>query len=417
MLEFLKDPEGIRKAIVKQGKISGEELSKKLKQKQEEFYGLINEAAALYSIAKELGVEVEVEKGELQFTPIAKLSPEMQNVNLHARVMRVFAPRKFERNGKGGRVCNISIVDDSGEATLVLWHRDVELVEKGIIEKGDTVDVLGAYVKDSGEVHLPMGGQVVKVKERMKLPEVTNEIKKIKEMEEGMGSVDFVAEVLEVGAINSFERDGKMKQVSSLLVADGSGEARLSLWDGNAELVKRMRSGDRVKVESAYMRKGAFGKELHADWRSRVIINPRNANVPEVEVERLARVPIAELKEGMRAEVEGDMISASARSCDVCSKCNGLAYNGMCSKCGSNETERSLVVDALLKDGSGEISIMFFGRNAKDLLGVKEIPGDVDVRTILELKKEELFGRKIVARGNVRRENSNKLEFIVKRTI
>lgn len=159
MLEFLKDPEGIRKAILKEKKIGEHELSEKVRRRQEEFNGLINEAAALYSIAKELGVELKSKEGELQFTKIGSLKQGMQNVNLHARVMRILAPRKFEKNGKGGKVCSISVADGSGEVILVLWHRDVELVEKGIIEKGDTVDVLGAYVKDPGEVQLTLGGR------------------------------------------------------------------------------------------------------------------------------------------------------------------------------------------------------------------------------------------------------------------
>jgi hypothetical protein len=343
----------------------------------------------------------------------------MQNVNLHARVMGVIAPRKFERNGKAGRVCSISIADESGETTLVLWHKDVELVERGVIEKGDIVDVLGAYVKeDAREVHLPMGGQVLKVKGRGKLPEVEGGLKKIEEMEEGMSGVDFVAEVLEVEALNSFEKGGKLKQVSSLLVADSSGRARLTLWDSNAELVRSVRGGDVIKVENGYVKNGLLGRELHADWRSRVIVNPRNVKLQEVEGERIARMPIAELKEGKLAEVEGSVVSADAHSYEVCNRCKGTAREGVCTKCSSHEITRKFVVNALLRDESGGIGIVLFGKNAQDFLGVRVIPEDVDVKTILELKRKELTGRKIVVRGNARRSRvTDELEFVVNRII
>jgi replication factor A1 len=390
MLEFLKNPEAIRNAIMSSKKISEKELAERVGKRQEKFNGLINEAAALYSIAKELGVDVEAER-ELQFTGIGKLSTGMKDVNIHARVMRVFAPRKFEREGKEGWVCNILIADGSGEATLVLWHRDVELVEKGIIEKGDTVDVLGAYVKDSGEVHLSMGGQVLKVKERTKLPEIASELNKIGEIEEGMGSVSFVAEVLEVGAVNSFERNGRKKLVSSLLVGDESGKVRLTLWEDNAELAGRVNVGDVVKVEEGYVKKGLFGTELHADWRSRVIINPRNALLTRVGVESIERVPIAKLKDGMHAEVEG-------------------VIAGACRRTAGEKPE----VDALLKDDSGEVHCIF--ANAKEFLGVKRIPHDVDADTILELKKGELIGKKIVVRGSARRGSSG-VELAVERVV
>jgi replication factor A1 len=397
MLDFLKNPEKIRRAIIEEARVPEQELSEKVRKRQEEFHGLINEAAALYSIAKELGVEVGWEEGELQFTGMGKLSPGMQNVNLHVRVMKVLAPRRFEKNGKGGRVCNISIADESGDGILVLWHRDVELVEKGIIEKGDTLDVLGAYVKDSGEVHLSMGGQVLKVKQMGKLPEITGGIRKIGEMEEGMGSVDFVAEVLEVGAVNSFERNGRKKQVSSILVGDGSDRARLTLWESNAELVNSVKVGDVIKVEDGYVKKGVLGKELHADWRSRVIVNPRDITL-NVRLENIARVRISELKEGMLAEAECSVVDVRIQS-------------------GSPETAK-IVVNALLKDDTGEVDALFIGRNAKDFLGVKEIPHDVDAATILELKKNELIGRKIVVRGSAREnKNTGKIEFAIERMI
>ncbi|NYZ76290.1 hypothetical protein H0N98_03505 [Candidatus Micrarchaeota archaeon] len=396
MLEFLKNPEDIRKAIMKEKKIGEKELSETVRKRQEEFNGLINESAALYSIAKELGVEVESERDELQFTPVKNLSPGMQDVNLHVRVMKILAPRKFEKNGKGGKVCNISVADESGEGVLVLWNRDVELVEKGVIEKGDIVDVLGANVKDSGEVHLSMGGEVLKVKQRGKLPEVASSFRKIGEMEEGMGSVDFVAEVLEVGAVNSFEKNGRKKQVSTLLISDGSDRARLTLWENNAELAERVKVGDVVKVEDGYVKKGVFGKELHADWRSRVIVNPKNVTMPEIKTEKAERVSISGLKEGMLAEVEVTVANASIISNDP----------------------TKLTVGALLRDESGEVDGLFIGGNAKDFLGVKTIPHDVDAATILELKRDELVGRKIVVRGNARKNRSTgKMEFVIERIV
>ncbi|NYZ78553.1 hypothetical protein H0N99_00220 [Candidatus Micrarchaeota archaeon] len=395
MLEFLKDAEGIRKAIIKEKKISEHELSEKVRKRQEEFNGLINEAAALYSIAKEFGVELSGKEGELQFTKIGKLASGMQNVNLHARVMRILAPKRFEKNGKDGKVCNISIADESGETALVLWHRDVELVEKGVIEKGDTVDVLGAYVKDSGEVHLSLGGQVLKVRQREELPKVS-EVRKIGEIGEGMGSVDFVAEVLEVGAVNSFEKNGRKKQVSSLLVGDGSDRARLTLWESNAELAKKVNVGDVVKVEDGYVRKGVFGRELHADWRSRVIVNPKDAKLPEIKMEKAPRVPISDLKDGMLAEVEGKVVEVSI----------------------SSHEATKIVLNATLKDESGRVECIFIGSKAKDFLGVKEIPDDVDAATILDLKRDGLVGRKIVVRGSSRRNReTGKMELAVERLV
>lgn len=137
-------------------------------------------------------------------------------------------------------------------------------------------------------------------------------------------------------------------------------------------------------------------RSLHADWRSRVIVNPKNAKLPEIKIEKVARVPISDLKDGMVAEVEGNIVGVSI---------------------GSHEDAR-LTVNAVLKDGGGEVDGIFTGNKAKDFLGVKEIPADVDAATVLELKRDELFGRKIVVRGSARKSKSTgKMEVVVERVI
>jgi len=61
---------------------------------------------------------------------------------------------------------------------------------------------------------------------------------------------------------------------------------------------------------------------------------------------------------------------------------------------------------------------VLFGRNAQGFLGLKEMPAVVDAGTVIELKKDEIVGRKVVADGNVRRNKvTNELEFIVKRLV
>ncbi|MEM3556147.1 MAG: DUF2240 family protein [Candidatus Micrarchaeia archaeon] len=413
MLDLLGKPERIKQAIIEKTGISEQELAEKVRSKQEEFHGLINEAAALYSIAKEMGIEIQLERKDLIFTPIKQLTPGMQGINIHARVMKVLAPRKFEKEGRKGRVCNLLIADNTGEATLVLWHRDVELVERGVIEKGDAVDVLGAYVKNTGEVHLSLGGQILKVKEREKLPEAKAQLKKINEFGEGMSGVDFVAEVVEVGAVNSFEKNGRMKQVASLFVADETGRIRVSLWNGNASLVERLKAGDKVKIEDAYIKEGFFGKEAHVDWRGRIVINPK-VELPPLAVERLRRVKINELKEGEAVEIEGEVIEGNARTYKFCNKCKVTARD-VCPKCGSSELERRFAVSIILKDETGGINCVLFGDVAKEFLGIKEIPEDVEPETILELKKGDWKGRRIVVKGKARRSSfTGDIEFIVK---
>jgi len=415
MLEFLKSSKSIKEKIRKERRLSEEKLDHMIQQRQEEFSGLINEAAAAYSIAKEFGIEIESEV-ERSYLKIADLTLGMQDVNLKARVVRVFAPKEFEKEGKRGRVCNLLIRDASGDANLILWNKDVDLIEKGIVEKGDEVEVLDAYVKgdaENKEIQLGIGGQIIKT------GVLEHKITKIGEIKNEMRDIDVVAMVIDVGAINVFERENKHGEVSSILIGDESGKLRLILWDSNAGLVKKVKPGDTLKVENAYSKKVTLGIELHANWRSRVIVNPKNIQPPKVEYKKIPRVEIKKLLENVECEISGKIKRLiDARGYEVCKKCEGLFISGVCKRCGNKEAKIRYVLSAFIEDGTGGVNAAFFDKNALKLLGIKEIAKDIEVKTIFDLKRNEVIGKELVLSGRaLMNKNLNKLEFIVKGVI
>ena len=415
MLGFSADIQLIKEKIMKKSAMSEKELNNMIQQRQEEFSGLINEAAAAYSIAKELGIEIESES-EREYSKVEDLAPEMHGVNLKVKVVRVFAPREFEKDGRKGSVCNLLVSDESGSINLVLWNKDVGLVERGVIEKGDEIEILDACMRgnsESREVHLGIGGQVIKAKG------TGHKITRISEVKDEARDIDVVVRVIEVGAVNIFEKKGRSGKVSSLLVGDKSGEIRLVLWDSNAELAKRVKPGDILKIENTYSKRLPAGIELHANWGSRVIINPTNIHASEVEFKKIQKFKIGKLEEGVECEVSAKIKKfIDVRSYRRCKKCDGIFISGICKRCSARESKTSYVVSALIEDETGGVNATFFDRNALKLLGIKSISEDIELRTIFDLKRNGLVGKELILIGKTfMNKNLNKLEFIVKNII
>lgn len=74
-------------------------------------------------------------------------------------------------------------------------------------------------------------------------------IHKIADLTAQTGSADLALSVLAKNAPREFKRStGESANVSSLLVADETGIASLSLWDDKAELVNQLNEGDTINV-------------------------------------------------------------------------------------------------------------------------------------------------------------------------
>ena len=145
--QILDSPDAIIKKIREKG-FSEEEIREKVSKKQEEYGGLLTEAGAAFSIAKELGIDFDFEpRSEVK---IGELTDNLSNINLSATVERAFPLREFEKNGRKGTVANFTISDATGRVNLVVWNKDPELIKS--IKPGFKIRVLNAYSRKRNDV-------------------------------------------------------------------------------------------------------------------------------------------------------------------------------------------------------------------------------------------------------------------------
>jgi hypothetical protein len=180
----------LQKIIEKTG-VSEEEVQKKILEKQRELSNLVSKEGAAYIIAKELGLDVFTKtKRRLE---IRNVVPKIRDLKLTARVIRIFEPRSFSKEGKKGKVASIILGDESGNIRLSLWDNQTNIIES--LKPGMAVETFGAYTRDNGlgGVELRLGNKGgVRILEQCELPALEKlhkpseiERKNITELKEG----------------------------------------------------------------------------------------------------------------------------------------------------------------------------------------------------------------------------------------
>lgn len=135
--------------ISKASKVEPSEIERRVEAKKAKLSGLISKEGAAQIVAAEMGINLDMEK-----LKISEIVHGMKRANVVGKIVEVFSIRAYNKNGREGKVANLKIADDSGNARVVLWDTNhIGLVEQGKVKKGDVVELVNANVRN-GELHL-----------------------------------------------------------------------------------------------------------------------------------------------------------------------------------------------------------------------------------------------------------------------
>lgn len=264
--------------------IKEEEILDRIEQKRKELGGLITLEGAAHIVANELGINLFEKLSNVIELKIENIIPGMKNVDVIGRVLRIFPSKSFKRtDGKEDKMCSMIIGDETGNIRVVVWGRNVNLIESGEIVEGDILKIRGGYTKENingePEIHINNRTRIIVNPadiDKEKFPTPLENKKKIEELEDGMVNVDVVCRVVRIYELREFEReDGSKGKVLNLLVADETGKARVVLWDEDVNIAERIREGDTIKVKKGYV-KFRFGEpEINVGRYGKIILNPK----------------------------------------------------------------------------------------------------------------------------------------------
>jgi len=95
----------------------------------------------------------------VQLMKINSLKSDLQNVDLIARVNRIYETRTFQKEGKEGSLISFELIDDTGKIRTTAWNELVQEIQK--LKENDLVKIEGAYTKEGlqEKVELQLGWQ------------------------------------------------------------------------------------------------------------------------------------------------------------------------------------------------------------------------------------------------------------------
>lgn len=426
------DKDSVIRKIAKDSGIEAAEIEERVGKKKAKFAGLLTDSGAAFMVAKELGVGLEVEGGLQESLRISQLEEGMQNIDLVVRVMHAFTPKKFEKNGRRGVLCNLLVADSTGETRLTLWHKDVQKFIDAGIERGAVLALRGCRVTAySGKKQLDLGfGGSFSIGGggAAELPEPDARLLKLNELGAGMNNIDAYARVARVYGQKAFQKGEKEGVVMNFEIADETAALRAAAWNELAEVAATLAQGELIKIEGAYVKEGLRGAEVNLGWQARVVKNPNHKmkELGELAGTAIERKMIGELVADRNAEISAKVVEVLPgnlhyRVCPNCGrKAESVSGGWVCSGCGEvEEPGINPVIGFEVSDSSARIRAVAFGREAEFLMGIskdglkkrleKESP-----EAIIDELNPKLAGTEFLLQGRARKNTfSGELEFIL----
>ncbi len=187
--------------VVQGGKLTATELEERIKVKINELSGLVSEEGATHIIANELGIElITISQTKLK---IKEIYGGMKNVSTVGKVVQKSEVREFAKGESKGRVCSLTVGDETGTIRVVFWNEQVDLLKT--VAQDDILLVSDAYVRENNnavEVHLGSQGsitinppgEVIEVVRRGR----SYERRKIEQLVQGEDNAEIVGTIVQV---------------------------------------------------------------------------------------------------------------------------------------------------------------------------------------------------------------------------
>jgi len=248
---------------------------------------------------------------------------------------------------------------------------------------------------------------------------------KLKDIKPDMKNIETKVRIIGITETREFKRkDGKQGRVASLIVTDGTGEARIPLWDKQIDLIdeKTVEKNDVIEIKNAYAKENIFGGiELRLQKYSRIEkvkddSIPYKTTRPEFERKKLKG-----LGEGSY-EIKGNIVNVFNvnplfKTCPKCSSKLEQDDKGYkCKEHGYIEPTNNLIISTIIDDGTSTIRAVFFRDAAEKLSNLSpNTLANMKQDESIDLIRENVLGNDVIITGIVRKNKFfDSLEFIVR---
>ena len=181
------------------------------------------------------------------------------------------------------------------------------IIEKIIDKTGKSMNDVEALINEKKEKFSGLltdsGAAFMVAKElnvKVESTSTPTEVTKISKLEDGMQNMDVLVKVLQVFSAREFEKSGKKGTLCNLVIADETGEIRLTLWNKEADRVQneQIQKGNVLMLRNCYVSSYNDRKQLSLGYSGEMTINPENQEV-EVSITENKLTKLEELKPEM----------------------------------------------------------------------------------------------------------------------
>lgn len=226
----------------------GDSCDAEIARKIAEFGGLLSRNAAVSLLCRQNGIDLE------RRITLSEAKGMALPFSFQARVDRIFPVQDYPNSRS--RSVRLHVSDESGEATVILWNEQSDIV-KGEISIGDIVECRGAYFK-GGEIGIGRKGAIKKEKG---FP-----ITGLSSPAYGLCNVEGTVREVEPDRYYEDRKGGEKKKLLAFTMCDDGACRRVVMWPPQSESQK-VGAGDVLLLENVFFK----GNELHADAFSRLV--------------------------------------------------------------------------------------------------------------------------------------------------
>jgi replication factor A1 len=218
------------------------------------------------------------------FTQLGDLTTASNQVNAVGIVDSEPRHYTFSKENRTGSVLHMILADQSGTIPVVAWNEKAEELRE--LKKGSILQIINARTKlDSNsrpELHIETRSQAsilsstpdflkAPVPRKFRIAELTGQV----------GSVDLTVSVITKGEPREVKRrtSDETVKVSTIVVADETGIASLSLWDDKAALVSQVQEGGMIELYGVSVRENLGELRLSLTSSSRLENSPTEKKI------------------------------------------------------------------------------------------------------------------------------------------
>ena len=270
------------------------------------------------------------------------------------------------------------IVDKSGLSKKELLNRINEKSNEfsGLITKEGA-----AYI-----VSKELGIEMEKANNLMKLKDIMPDLKK----------VNVAGRIIKITPVREFVKsNGAKGRVVNIYLSDGTGYAKLPLWDEQVNLIQDGMIGlnSTIQVSNAMPKENPFGElELSVGKFGSLSLADDNSEFPSAEKLSDIYFPLSSRRTMLKditpntAEIAGNIVQVF--------RSNFVFANA--------ENENYLVISCMVDDGTGDIQVVFFRELAEQISKLTpEVLSNLDVNSRYNLLEKNLIGKEIIVQGRV----------------